>query len=163
MTGRQDRVDQRVGQGVDQRMDRGVARAAGLALGAAFLSAVAARVGLWEGHLSLARYAGFVRYTGEVNAFLPRGLHAPLAALATVAETSLGLALVAGLRPRATALGSAALLLLFGTAMALSQGLKSPLDASVFSAAGAALLLWRHHARLARRVRPEAEPAPPAS
>jgi uncharacterized membrane protein YphA (DoxX/SURF4 family) len=138
-------------------VDQGVARAAGLALGAAFLSAVAARFGLWEGHFSLARYAGFVRYTGEVNAFLPRGLDAPLAALATAAEISLGLALVAGLRPRAAALGSAALLLLFGTAMALSQGLKSPLDSSVFSAAGAALMLWRHHAR---RARSGAEPAP---
>lgn len=141
-------------------VDQGVARAAGFALGAAFLSAVAAPFGLWEGHFSLARYAGFVRYTGEVNAFLPRSLDALLAALATVAETSLGLALVAGVRPRGAALGSAALLVLFGTAMALSQGLKSPLDASVFSAAGAALRLWRYHARQARQARTEAEPGP---
>jgi len=39
------------------------------------------------------------------------------------------------------ALGSALLLALFGIAMAISLGLKSPLDYSVFSASAAALLL----------------------
>ena len=38
-------------------------------------------------------------------------------------------------------LASAVLLALFGTAMAISFGLKSPLDYSVFSASGAATLL----------------------
>jgi len=128
-------------------LDRWSARAARLALGAAFLSAVASRFGLWQGHLSLQRFAEFIQYTGEVNAFLPKALHPFLAWAATAAETSCGLALVTGFRPRETALASAALLTLFGTAMALSQGIKSPLDYSVFSAAGAALLLWRHQAR----------------
>jgi len=39
------------------------------------------------------------------------------------------------------ALGSAVLLAIFGTAMAISFGLKSPMDYSVFSASAGALLL----------------------
>jgi hypothetical protein len=42
------------------------------------------------------------------------------------------------------ALASAALLALFGTAMAISLGPKSPLDYSVFSASAGALLLALH-------------------
>lgn len=49
--------------------------------------------------------------------------------------------MIVGLRPRLVAFGSAALLALFGTAMAISFGIKSPLDYSVFSASAAALLL----------------------
>lgn len=131
-----------------EMLDRWSARGARMALGAAFLSAVASRFGLWQGHLSLARFAGFIQYTGEVNAFLPDSLYPTLAWAATAAETALGLALVSGFKVREAALGSSALLFLFGLAMALSQGLKSPLDYSVFSAAGAALLLWRHEARV---------------
>ncbi|HJV49795.1 MAG TPA: MauE/DoxX family redox-associated membrane protein [Geothrix sp.] len=130
-----------------ERLDRWCARAARLALAAAFLSAVASRFGLWQGHLSLDRFAQFIEYTAEVNAFMPKALHPALAWAATLAETTLGLALATGFRPREAALGSALLLSLFGTAMALSQGLKSPLDYSVYSAAGAALMLWRHELR----------------
>jgi hypothetical protein len=39
------------------------------------------------------------------------------------------------------AFGAATLLFLFGTAMAISFGIKSPLDYSVFSASAAAVLL----------------------
>ena len=60
---------------------------------------------------------------------------------ATVAETSLGIALIAGIRLRLVALASAALLAIFGIAMAISFGPKSPLDYSVFSASAGALLL----------------------
>jgi hypothetical protein len=45
------------------------------------------------------------------------------------------------------ALGSAALLILFGTAMAISFGIKSPLDYSVFSASSAALLVAAYEAK----------------
>lgn len=85
-----------------------------------------------------------------MNAFLPRATYPYLAWMATVAETSLGFALVLGLRPREVSIGSAVLLTLFGTAMAISQGLKSPLDYSVYSAAGSALMLWRHYTRNAQ-------------
>ncbi|RPH64106.1 MAG: DoxX family protein, partial [Myxococcaceae bacterium] len=49
--------------------------------------------------------------------------------------------LVLGVWRRPVALASAALLLIFALAMALSLGIKSPLDYSVFSASAAALLL----------------------
>jgi len=45
------------------------------------------------------------------------------------------------------ALGSAVLLILFGTAMAVSFGIKSPLDYSVFSASSAALLVAAYESR----------------
>ena len=72
---------------------------------------------------------------------MPRWTIPFLAWAATAAELGLGLALVLGLWPRLVALGSAVLLALFGLAMALSLGIKSPLDYSVFSASAAALLL----------------------
>jgi putative oxidoreductase len=49
--------------------------------------------------------------------------------------------LILGIWPRWIALGSALLLALFGIAMAISFGIKSPMDYSVFSASGAAILL----------------------
>jgi uncharacterized membrane protein YphA (DoxX/SURF4 family) len=64
-----------------------------------------------------------------------------LAWAATAAELTFGIALVVGFRVRWAALGSAVLLTLFGAAMAVSFGVKEPLDYSVFSAAAGALLL----------------------
>lgn len=112
-----------------------------LALGAAFLSAVASRFGVWKGDVGLGRFEGFIRYTGEVNAFMPASTIPFLAWAATVAETTLGVLLVLGLWRRQVALGAAVLLALFGTAMAVSLGPKEPLDYSVFSASAGALLL----------------------
>jgi putative oxidoreductase len=122
------------------------ARRAGLvyartALGAAFLSAVASRFGLWEGTPDLECFARFKQYAAEVNSFLPAAAIPFLAWAATVAETGCGILLILGWRQRSVALASALLLAMFGTAMAVSFGLKSPLDYSVFSASGAAVLL----------------------
>ena len=64
-----------------------------------------------------------------------------LAWAATAAELTLGLALVLGIWLRWAAIGSAVLLVLFGTAMAISFGIKSPLDYSVFSASAASVLV----------------------
>jgi putative oxidoreductase len=111
-----------------------------LALGAAFLSGIASRFGLW-GKNGYASFRGFVAYTAEVNSFMPAFTIPLLAWTATLAELILGILLVLGLWPRWTALASAVLLLLFATAMAISFGVKSPLDYSVFSASAAALLL----------------------
>jgi len=111
------------------------------ALGAAFLSAVASRFGLWDRTLDLKHFASFIEYTAEVNSFLPRAVIPYVAALATVCETTLGILLILGLWPRWVSLASAVLLAMFGTAMAISFGLKSPMDYSVFSASGAAVLL----------------------
>ena len=112
-----------------------------IALGAAFLSAVSSRFGLWDKTLDLKHFASFIQYTAEVNSFLPKVMIPAIAWLATAAETSLGVLLIAGLWPRWVALASAILLAMFGTAMAISFGLQSPMDYSVFSASSAALLL----------------------
>lgn len=112
-----------------------------LALGAAFLSAVSSRFGLWDMRVDLKHFANFVQYTAEVNSFLPRSVIPFLAWAATVAETSCGILLMVGWRLRWVAIASAILLAMFGTAMAISLGLKSPMDYSVFSASGAAVLL----------------------
>ena len=129
------------------RLERMSVHYARVALGAAFLSAVASRFGLRDGDVSYERYERFVRYTGEVNAFMPAFTIPFLAWSATLAELGLGIALILGLWPRWVALGSALLLLVFGMAMAISQGIGSPLDYSVFSASAAALLLASHHVR----------------
>lgn len=112
-----------------------------IAVGAAFLSAVASRFGLWDRTLDLKHFANFIAYAAEVNSFLPRAVIPYVAVLATVCETSLGILLILGLWPRWVSLGSAILLAMFGTAMAISFGLKSPMDYSVFSASGASVLL----------------------
>ena len=121
-----------------------------LALGAAFLSGIASRFGLWGRGVGYGSFASFVRYTAEVNAFMPASTIPFLAWAATVAELGLGVLLVLGLWRRWVALGSAALLALFGVAMTASMGIKEPLDYSVFSACAAALLLADREERLSR-------------
>jgi putative oxidoreductase len=112
-----------------------------VALGAAFLSGIASRFGLFGKNVGYGNFANFVKYTAEVNAFMPAYTIPFLAWSATVAELVLGIALILGVWPRWAALGSAVLLALFGIAMAISFGIKSPLDYSVFSASAAAVLL----------------------
>jgi len=123
-----------------------------IALSAAFLSAVADRFGVWGVHGGWGNFGTFTAYTARVNSFMPAATIPFLAWAATIAEIALGLALlVSGLfgivsgRPaewmRWVAWGAAALLALFGTAMAISLGIKRPLDYSVFSASACALLL----------------------
>jgi uncharacterized membrane protein YphA (DoxX/SURF4 family) len=112
-----------------------------LALGAAFLSGIADRFGLYGKNVGYGNFENFVQYTAQVNSFMPAVTIRFLAWAATVAELLLGLALIFGLWLRWTSLASAVLLALFGTAMAISFGFKSPLDYSVFSASAAALLL----------------------
>src|SRR5215468_8448035 len=112
-----------------------------VALGAAFLSGIASRFGLYGKDVGYGTFERFEQYTAEVNAFMPPPSIPFLAWTATAAELGLGVLLVLGIWRRPVALASAALLLIFGMAMALSLGIKSPLDYSVFSASAALLLL----------------------
>jgi putative oxidoreductase len=121
-----------------------------IALGAAFLSAVGARFGLYGKDVGWGNFANFTRYTAEVNSFMPAFTIPFLAWAATVAETFFGVTLILGIWPRWVALGSALLLGVFGLAMAISFGIKSPLDYSVFSASAAALLLAMFQDRQAK-------------
>ena len=124
-----------------ERLERAGIFYARLALGAAFLSAVADRFGLWGKYGGWGNFGNFIKYTAEVNSFMPASIIPSLAWAATLAETFLGIGLIAGIWPRWVALGAALLLALFGTAMAISLGVKSPMDYSVFSASAGALLL----------------------
>jgi putative oxidoreductase len=128
--------------------EKWAARYARVALGTAFLSAVAGRFGLWSGHLNWDNFARFIERTRELNAFMPASTMPLLAWAATIVETTLGVALIAGMYVRWAAFGSAVLLAWFAIAMAISTGLKSPLDYSVFSASAGALLLALRETRV---------------
>lgn len=110
-----------------------------IALSAGFLSAVASRLGLWGSHSS--GWQSFVNYTAQTNSFLPASIAPLLAVLSTIAELSLGLLLLVGYRISIVAFSAAILTLLFGIAMAISFGIKEPLDYSAFAFSGGALLL----------------------
>jgi uncharacterized membrane protein YphA (DoxX/SURF4 family) len=118
-----------------------------IALGATFLSGIVSRFGLYGKNVGYGNFANFVKYTAEVNSFMPAFTIPFLAWSATAAELVLGVALILGVWPRWVALGSALLLALFGIAMAISFGIKSPLDYSVFSASAAAVLLALYEGR----------------
>jgi len=123
-----------------------------IALGGAFLSGIADRFGLYRGrNVGYGDFAGFVRYTAKVNSFMPASTIPFLAWAATAAELFFGIALILGIWRVWVALGSAVLLTLFGTAMAISFGIKSPLDYSVFSASSAALLVAAYESRRRER------------
>jgi len=112
------------------------------ALGAAFLSGIADRFGLYRGrNVGYGNFEGFIHYTAWVNSFMPPATIPFLAWAATAAELSLGIALILDIWPRWVAIGSALLLVMFGIAMAISLGIKSPLDHSVFSASAGSVLL----------------------
>jgi len=112
-----------------------------IALGTAFLSSVAGRFGLWHGTFGWSYFTNFLQYTAEVNSFMPSRLIPTLAWTATIAEATFGVLLIVGRWLRWVSVGSAILLAMFGTAMAISLGPKSPMDYSVFSASAAAVLL----------------------
>jgi len=121
-----------------------------IALGAAFLSGIADRFGLYTGrNVGYGNFAGFVEYTAKVNSFMPAVTIPFLAWAATAAELLLGIGLIVGVWPRRVAFASALLLVLFGIAMAISFGIKSPLDYSVFSASAGAVLLGLYGERKA--------------
>lgn len=110
-----------------------------IALAAAFLSAVSSRLGIWGGG-----WDSFEEWARtDVLAFMPAFAVKPLLVLATIAEATLGVLLLVGKWPRAVGLAAAALLASFALAMALSAGVRSPLEYSVFSASAAALLIAR--------------------
>lgn len=109
-----------------------------LGLGFTFLSAVAGRFGIWD---STSGWNEFLEYTASVNSFLPRTIIPFLAISATILEIVFALLLIIGYKTRFVAVGAAVLTLTFGLSMALSFGLKSPLDYSVFVDCTAAFLL----------------------
>ena len=110
-----------------------------ITLAVGFLSAVSSRLNLWGAQSS--GWSKFVRYTAEVNSFLPYSWIPSFAVLSTLAESSIGILLLIGYRVRKTALCAAILTVLFGIAMSISFGCKEPLDYSVFVFSAGAFLL----------------------
>lgn len=84
------------------------------ALGASFLSAVADRFGLWGPYgaknVAWGNFAHFAEYTGAVTSLFPSALTIWFAWAATVAETLLGILLIAGFKIRLTSALSGLLL-----------------------------------------------------
>src|SRR4051794_17243218 len=116
------------------------------ALAAAYLSAVADRFGAWGRHgLPNVTWGDFQHFASDVATLLPwapKAVVPVLAWLATVLQSAIGLGLLIGVRTKTMAIGSAILLIGFGLAMTFSTvGIHAALASSVFSAAGASLLL----------------------
>jgi uncharacterized membrane protein YphA (DoxX/SURF4 family) len=115
-------------------------------LATSYLSSVADRFGAWGRHgTPNVTWGDFQHFAAQVMAILPwmpKAIVPVLAWVITVLESALGLGLLIGVRTRVMAIGSACLLLLFGLSMILSPGgLHGAFASSVFSAAGASLLL----------------------
>jgi predicted pyridoxine 5'-phosphate oxidase superfamily flavin-nucleotide-binding protein/uncharacterized membrane protein YphA (DoxX/SURF4 family) len=116
-----------------------------LALAIGFLSAVADRFGLWgapgTGNVAWGEYSRYLAYLHELAPYLSGGFLDAAGWLATAAETALGVVLLLGVAVRLAAWASTGVLLVFGLSMFVFSDPEAPFSASVFSAAGVALLL----------------------
>ena len=116
-----------------------------VALSASFFAAVADRLGLCGRYgaqnVAWGDMEHFIQYAAKLNPWFPRPVIPPLAYAVTVAETTLALALLLGLKTRAAANLAGWLLLAFAIGMTAGTGMKSALNASVFTASAAAFLL----------------------
>lgn len=116
-----------------------------IALGIGFLSAVFDRIG-WLGNagqsnIAWGNWESFQQYTHTLVPFLSKSFSDVMGFTATILEAVFGLLLIVGCKTRISAFGSFLLLLVFGLSMTITQGLKAPLNYSVFSASAAAFLL----------------------
>ena len=118
-----------------------------LALSASYLSAVADRFGFWgapgTAGVAWGNWENFVNYTSSVVGFLPEQWGGFLAIVATALEIILPVFLILGYQLKYVSIASGCLLLGFALAMALSFGIKTPLDYSVFTGVAASFLLGR--------------------
>jgi len=116
-----------------------------LALGAGFFILGLDRLGVWGPYgkpwVSWGDWKHFSTYAHEVMGFLPGGLAEALAIIATVAEISFGILLLPGVFIRQAAFGSGVLTGCFAIAMAITYGITSPINYSVFTVSAASFLL----------------------
>jgi uncharacterized membrane protein YphA (DoxX/SURF4 family) len=122
-----------------------LALCARLALGASFLTAVADRLGQYgppgAAGVAWGDMQHFQAYAARLNPWFPASVIPTLSWFVTVAETLLGLSLIAGFQIRRVSTLSGVLLLAFAIGMTAGTGVRSALYASVFSASACALLL----------------------
>lgn len=116
-----------------------------LALAGAFLAAVTDRFGVGgpPGTINVAwgDFNHFLGYAGKLNPEIPASWIPAVGWIVTFAETIAATSLLLGFRTRTVALLSGLLLLAFAFGMAIETGIKSALNASVFSASAGAFLL----------------------
>lgn len=116
-----------------------------LALGISFVLSVCDRLGLYgkpgDRGVSWGTFERFLAYTAEVNSFAPSWMVPYLGTAASAVELLLGVTLILGFALRLAAFGTAGMLLVYGSAMAISLGIKAPFDYSVFGAMCCALFL----------------------
>ena len=116
-----------------------------IALAAAFLTSVTDRFGIWgpPGTMNVAwgDMVHFVAYAAKLNPWFPNGMIPVVAWFVTVGEMLLALDLLLGFHTRVSAQLSGWLLLAFAIGMTAGTGIKSALNASVFSASAGAFLL----------------------
>jgi hypothetical protein len=111
-----------------------------LSLAAAFLSAVADRFGWWEpfGQGAWGSMSAFTDYTHQLVPFATGWLLTAIVWTATATESTLAVLLLTGRWPKVVGTAACLVLVVFGTAMAVSLGVEAPLSYSVYSAASAA-------------------------
>mgnify|MGYP000011670072 CR=1 FL=1 len=121
-------------------------------LAGSYLSAVADRFGLWgksgEAGVVWGNFKAFLDYTQFLNSWAPISLSNFLGYTATILEVVLAILLIIGLRVKETSLVSFGLLMMFALSMIFASGIKGVFDYSVFTAAGASLLLFRAHSKI---------------
>lgn len=118
-----------------------------IALAASFIAAVTDRFGVWGSpgttNVAWGDWSHFLAYAAVLNPELPRTWIPTLGWIVTLAELALATALLVGYHTRSAAFLAALLLLGFAVGMTIGTGVKSALNASVFSASAGALLLAR--------------------
>jgi len=112
-----------------------------VALAFSMLSAVADRLGFWGTEATWGNWAAFEAYTETLTFFLPQALSKVGAYVATFGEIVFSILLLLGFKTRLTSYATALLLLTFALTMTIAMGPKAPLDYSVWTSVGAALLL----------------------
>ena len=116
-----------------------------IALAAAFLTSVTDRLGMWGSYgttnVAWGDMTHFTAYTAKLNPWFPNGFIPVVAWFVTAAETILSVTLFFGFQTRIAAQLSGWLLLAFAVGMTAGTGIKSALNASVFSASAGAFLL----------------------
>lgn len=116
-----------------------------LALSTGYLKLGLDRLGCWGPYgktfVSWGDWTHFMDYAKQVMSFLPASLVPVFAIAATIAEILSGTLLLIGKWTRLAAMASGVLSLLFGIAMAISNGLQDPIGYSVFTVSAASFLL----------------------
>lgn len=116
-----------------------------IALGVTFWVPGLDRLGCWgpygKSYVSWGDWSHFSAYAHQVMSFLPDKLIDVFAVLATVGELGFGFLLLTGWFTRLAAIGSGVLTLCFCISMAISFGITSPINYSVFTASAASFLL----------------------